>query len=51
MPLLIVILFAVCLILLGAIALGAPSKPVAWVVIGFAVLALLLYILGGHIVR
>ncbi len=48
MPILLfVILVCVCLILLGADA----SKPKGWIVIGFAVLALLLQLLWGHGLR
>jgi hypothetical protein len=38
------ILLAVCCIVLGAVS--AP-KPVGWAVVGLAVLALLLVVLGG----
>ncbi len=41
--LLIIILVCVCLILLGAVA----GKPLGWVVVGLAVLALLLQLLWG----
>ncbi len=37
------ILVCVCLIVLGAVA----GKPVGWAVVGLAVLALLLAVLGG----
>jgi hypothetical protein len=44
MTLIAIILLAVCLIVLGA---GATPKPVGWVIVALAVLALLLVVLGG----
>jgi hypothetical protein len=48
--LLFVILVCVCLILLGAVAAtqAPPAKQAGWIVIGFAVLALLLQLLWDH---
>ena len=43
MSLVVTIIFAVCLILLGALA----PKPLGWVVVVLATLALLLAVLGG----
>ncbi len=42
---LIIILILVSLMVLGA----AVGKPLGWVAIGFAVLALLLQLFGGHV--
>jgi hypothetical protein len=47
MTLLTIILFAVAIILLGAVT----QKPLGWIAIGFALLALLLALFGGGSIR